>query len=60
MVVAWLPGTVAWQPYGPFAEPRRPILSQLPGFARRYEWTSIGQEILLGLRYILTKAEAEP
>ena len=35
MVVAWLPGTVAWQPYGPFAEPRRPILSQLPGFARQ-------------------------
>ena len=26
MVVAWLPDGVAWQPYGPFAEPRRPIV----------------------------------
>ena len=23
MVVAWLPGAVAWLPYGPFAAPRR-------------------------------------
>ena len=25
MVVAWLPGAVAWQPYDPFGEPRSPI-----------------------------------
>ena len=37
MLVAWLPGAVAWQPYGPFARPAVPTLSPsflVPGFAR--------------------------
>ena len=30
--VAWLPDGVQWQPYGPFAEPRRPAGQFVLGF----------------------------
>ena len=56
MVVAWLPDGVAWQPYGPFAEPRSPIVLA-SGFCVGVG-RCIGHENLLGLCYILTKVEA--
>ena len=37
--VAWLPDGVQWQPYGPFAEPRRVQICGFPGFAGSNDWT---------------------
>ena len=33
MVAAWLPAAVAWQPYGPFAEPRAVQICKWNGLA---------------------------
>ena len=56
MVVAWLPGAVAWQPYGRLRVRAVQICARGPGFCVVDERT--GQGVPLGLRYILTKVEA--